>query len=72
MVGTSCEAAAAGDKWGSLGFMDLLGIHQDFVAPSLFDSFNQSPILPPPSSAELAAVFNNYHRDDFIIKRARQ
>ncbi|GMJ12305.1 hypothetical protein HRI_004899700 [Hibiscus trionum] len=65
---SSCEASGGvgGDKWwGSLGFMDLLGIHQDFVAPSLFDSFNHLPILPPPpppsSSAELAAVFHHHH-----------
>ncbi|KAE8685777.1 WRKY DNA-binding protein 48, putative isoform 2 [Hibiscus syriacus] len=70
MAGTSCEASGGdgGDKWGSsLGFMDLLGIHQDFVAPSLFDSFNQSPILPPPSSAELSAVFNHHHRHDLLL-----
>ncbi|KAL4271679.1 hypothetical protein GQ457_13G023520 [Hibiscus cannabinus] len=70
MAGTSsCEATASGgDKWwGSLGFMDLLGIHQDFVAPSLFDSFNHPPILPPPSSAELAAVF--HHHDDTLLNK---
>ncbi|GMJ02129.1 hypothetical protein HRI_003882100 [Hibiscus trionum] len=72
MAGTSCETSGCGggggaDKWGSsLGFMDLLGIHQDFVAPSLFDSFNHSPILPPPPpSSELAAVFN--HHDDMLL-----
>ncbi|KAK8585895.1 hypothetical protein V6N13_050865 [Hibiscus sabdariffa] len=71
MAGTSCETSGGGggggDKWwSSLGFMDLLGIHQDFVAPSLFDSFNHSPILPPPSSsAELAAVFNPH--DDILL-----
>ncbi|KAK5805242.1 hypothetical protein PVK06_032895 [Gossypium arboreum] len=34
-----------GDKWDSLGFMELLGIHQDF-----FESFIQQPalILSPP------------------------
>ncbi|KAE8734191.1 putative WRKY transcription factor 48 [Hibiscus syriacus] len=68
MAGTSCEAAGGGDKWGSsLGFMDLLGIHQDFVAPSLFDSFIQSPMLPPPSSAELAAVFNHRRRRHDLV-----
>ncbi|GLU08529.1 hypothetical protein SLE2022_254360 [Rubroshorea leprosula] len=46
-------AASAGssifdDKWGSLGFMDLLGINQDFSSPSLFDSLIQSPFIPPP------------------------
>ncbi|GAV71697.1 WRKY domain-containing protein [Cephalotus follicularis] len=55
-----CESiggGGGGDKWGSLGFMDLLGIHQDFAAPSLFDSF-QSPVVfppqppPPPSSQQ--------------------
>ena len=54
MAAGACEGIG-GDKWGSLGFMDLLAIHQDFVAPSLFDSF-QPPILspPPPSiSSEL-------------------
>ncbi|KAE8711895.1 hypothetical protein F3Y22_tig00110270pilonHSYRG00073 [Hibiscus syriacus] len=36
----ACEGISGGDnKWGSLGFMDLLGISQDFIAPSLFDSF---------------------------------
>ncbi|XP_007035842.2 PREDICTED: probable WRKY transcription factor 48 [Theobroma cacao] len=58
MAAGACEGSG-GDKWGTLGFMDLLGIHQDFAAPSLFDSF-QPPILsssppppPPPSSSEL-------------------
>ncbi|XWS08475.1 hypothetical protein CRYUN_Cryun40dG0005300 [Craigia yunnanensis] len=46
MAAGTCEGIG-GDKWGSLGFMDLLAIHQDFVAPSLFDSF-QPPILSPP------------------------
>ncbi|KAE8717800.1 putative WRKY transcription factor 57 [Hibiscus syriacus] len=45
----ACEGISGGDnKWGSLGFMDLLGISQDFIAPSLFDSFHPPPpILPP-------------------------
>ncbi|PPS09265.1 hypothetical protein GOBAR_AA11395 [Gossypium barbadense] len=61
MAGTSCEGSG-GDKWGSLGFMDLLGIHQDFVAPSLFDSFQ--PSILPPSSPPLP-VF--HHHDDDIL-----
>ncbi|OMO58474.1 DNA-binding WRKY [Corchorus olitorius] len=47
MAAGACEVSG-GDKWGSLGFMDLLGIHQDFSAPSLFDSFHHPPILSPP------------------------
>ncbi|KAK9019931.1 hypothetical protein V6N11_054436 [Hibiscus sabdariffa] len=44
---SACEGISGGDsKWGSLGFMDLLGISQDFIAPSLFDSFQPPP--PPP------------------------
>ncbi|KAE8703708.1 putative WRKY transcription factor 48 [Hibiscus syriacus] len=72
MAGTSCEASGGGgDKWETLGFMDLLGIHQDLVSP-LFDSFNHSPILlsppPPPSSGELAAVFDHHHHDMLLNK----
>ncbi|XVF28185.1 hypothetical protein REPUB_Repub15cG0007000 [Reevesia pubescens] len=56
-AGTCERSSGVGDKWGSLGFMDLLGIqYQDFVAPSLFDSFQPLPILSPPptsSSSEL-------------------
>lgn len=39
------DGDGGGDKWDSLGFMELLGIHQDF-----FDSFIQQPalILSPP------------------------
>ncbi|XVE82292.1 hypothetical protein DITRI_Ditri15bG0136700 [Diplodiscus trichospermus] len=54
MAAGACDGSG-GEKWGSLGFMDLLGIPQDFLAPSLFDSF-QPPILsaappaPPPPS----------------------
>lgn len=50
----ACDGSSGEDnKWGSLGFMDLLGIHQDFIAPSLFDSFQPPPILPspPPSTS---------------------
>ncbi|XVF62423.1 hypothetical protein PTKIN_Ptkin09bG0006400 [Pterospermum kingtungense] len=47
-VAGACEGSGGGDKWGSLGFMDLLGINQDFVAPSLFDSFQTDPVLSPP------------------------
>ncbi|GMI80215.1 hypothetical protein HRI_001690800 [Hibiscus trionum] len=47
---SACDGINGGDnKWGSLGFMDLLGISQDFIAPSLFDSF-QPPPPPPPLS----------------------
>ncbi|XP_022760713.1 probable WRKY transcription factor 23 [Durio zibethinus] len=57
MVAVGTHEVSGADKWGALGFMDLLGIHQDFVSPSLFDSF-QTPILsppppPPPSSSEV-------------------
>ncbi|KAH1046251.1 hypothetical protein J1N35_037035 [Gossypium stocksii] len=46
---TGAGACDGDNKWGSsLGFMDLLGIHQDFIAPSLFDSFQPPSILPPP------------------------
>lgn len=62
MAGTSCEGSG-GDKWGSLGFMDLLGIHQDFVAPSLFDSF-QPPTLPP--SSPPLPVFHHHDDDDIL------
>ncbi|KAL4388816.1 hypothetical protein GQ457_09G024680 [Hibiscus cannabinus] len=45
---SACEGISGGDsKWGSLGFMDLLGISQDSIAPSLFDSFQPPPLLPP-------------------------
>lgn len=48
-MATGAGACDGDTKWGSsLGFMDLLGIHQDFIAPSLFDSFQPPPILPPP------------------------
>ncbi|KAE8724659.1 putative WRKY transcription factor 48 [Hibiscus syriacus] len=47
------EGISGGDnKWASLGFMDLLGISQEFIAPSLFDSF-QPPPPPPSTSSEL-------------------
>ncbi|XWS53497.1 hypothetical protein CRYUN_Cryun10bG0006400 [Craigia yunnanensis] len=59
MAAGACEGGG-GDKWGSLGFMDLLGIQQDFVAPSLFDSFQPPPILSPPSPSSSKVVL---HKD---------
>ncbi|GMI72172.1 hypothetical protein HRI_000886500 [Hibiscus trionum] len=34
---TAAAEACGGDKWDS--FMDLLGVHQDLFAPSIFDSY---------------------------------
>ncbi|XVF66093.1 hypothetical protein PTKIN_Ptkin10aG0006400 [Pterospermum kingtungense] len=75
----ACEfGSSGGDKWGSLGFMDLLGIHQDFVAPpSLFDSFHHPPppLLspppppPPPSSSSEVSVLD---RQDILREHELQ
>ncbi|XWS38922.1 hypothetical protein CRYUN_Cryun18bG0005000 [Craigia yunnanensis] len=55
MAAGACEGSG-GEKWGSLGFLDLLAIHQDFVAPSLFDSFQPPPILSPPAPPSTSEV----------------
>lgn len=49
-----CDISAGGDqKAGSLGFMDLLEINQDFGASaSLFDWFNQNPIVVSPQQQQ--------------------
>ncbi|XVE65495.1 hypothetical protein DITRI_Ditri08aG0004400 [Diplodiscus trichospermus] len=62
MAAGACEGNG-GDKWGSSDFMDLLGIHQDFIAPSLFDSFEPSPILSPspPSRSEVVLHHDMEH-----------
>lgn len=65
----ACEGSG-GDKWGSLGFMDLLGIHQDFVAPYFFDSFHQPPppiLSPPTSSSELEPHREILHREQLQL-----
>ncbi|KAF9677196.1 hypothetical protein SADUNF_Sadunf08G0082700 [Salix dunnii] len=49
-----CDIGIGGDqKAGSLGFMDLLDINQDFGASaSLFDWFNQNPIVVSPQQQQ--------------------
>ncbi|XP_061986059.1 probable WRKY transcription factor 48 isoform X1 [Populus nigra] len=68
-----CDISTGGDqKAGSLGFMDLLDINQDFGASaSLFEWFNQNPVVgspqqqlsfvPSPASTvpETSEVLNN-------------
>ncbi|XP_022723074.1 probable WRKY transcription factor 48 isoform X1 [Durio zibethinus] len=51
---------SGGDKLGPLGFMDVLSMHQDFVAPSLFDSF-QPPVLSPPPP--LPSISSELHQE---------
>jgi hypothetical protein len=49
-----CDITTGGDqKAGSLGFMDLLDINQDFGASaSLFEWFNQNPVVGSPQQQQ--------------------
>lgn len=70
VAGAPCEGSGGDYKWGSLGFMDLLGISQDFVSPPLFDSFDQTPILSPPPP--LISSFELLPQDIIILHEQQQ
>ncbi|XVF38890.1 hypothetical protein REPUB_Repub20aG0141900 [Reevesia pubescens] len=73
MAGGACEVSG-GDKWGSLGFMDLLGINQDFIASSLFDSFPLPPTLSPapPASTEVVLHQDILHEQQLQVDIKQQ